>query len=76
VLIDLGFKIIEILNEDIEEITTICWNILIALIKRGELTLAHIGYSKTQKEQSFIQKNEEFIKHKHEVSLTYQQLII
>ncbi len=51
VLIDLGYKLIEIINESIEEVAPTCWSLLNALLRRGEFTLAHMGYSKSQKEE-------------------------
>lgn len=74
VLIDLGFKILEFMDEDREDIANDCWLLLSTLIKRGELTLAMIGYSKSQQESA---KNEpsSFLKRKHKISLKYQQLM-
>ena len=43
-LIELGFRTRSMLNEDNDIISSTCWDLLIALIKRGELTLAFMGY--------------------------------
>lgn len=43
-MIELGFRTRSILNEDNELIAPNCWELLIPLMKRGELTLAFMGY--------------------------------
>lgn len=43
-LIELGIRVRHILDEDNEAISPYCWELLVALIKRGELTLAYMGY--------------------------------
>lgn len=47
-LIELGFRTRSILNEDNEIIAPHCWELLIALMKRGELTLAFMGYKENE----------------------------
>ena len=42
--IDLGHKIMGYLEEEDVTINESCWQILIALIRRGEFLLAHIGF--------------------------------
>ena len=45
-LIDFAFKVLQFLHEDIADLNELCWQILTAIIKRGEFKLSHMGYSK------------------------------
>lgn len=49
ILIDLGHKTLNYLEEEDVMINELCWQILIALIRRGEFLLAHIGFDSNEK---------------------------
>ena len=49
IFIDLGHKILSYLEEEDVLINELCWQILIALVKRGEFLLAHIGFDQEEK---------------------------
>lgn len=75
-LIELGFRTRSILNEDNEAITPLCWELLILLMKRGELTLSFMGYKDSEIEDCLAGKESEFLKRKKEVAMSFHTLMI
>lgn len=63
-LIELGKRIKALINEDKEQIAPNCWDLLITLIKRGELNLSNMGFSQEHIDQNQAGKANEFIKRK------------
>ena len=49
IFIELGLKTVSYLEEEDVLINELCWQILIALIRRGEFLLAHIGFDQKEK---------------------------
>lgn len=48
-LVDVGFKLAECLEEDDTSLHDICWKCLMAVMKRGELTLRYLGFTENEK---------------------------
>lgn len=44
-LLEVAFKTKAYISENIDEISSVCFALLSALIKRGELSLAHLGFN-------------------------------
>jgi hypothetical protein len=44
-LLEVAFKTKSYINENIEEISSACFALLSAMMKRGELSLAHLGFN-------------------------------
>jgi len=48
-LIFFAFKVIAYIKEDIAYLKEICWQILIAIMRRGEFKLAHMEFNEEEK---------------------------
>lgn len=75
-LIELGFRTRSLLNEDNEAIAPYCWEVLIALMRRGELALAFMGFKDAEIDDCLAGRESEFLKRKKEVSMSYHALMI
>jgi hypothetical protein len=48
-LIFFAFKVISYIREDIAYLKEICWQILIAILRRGEFKLSHMEFNEGEK---------------------------
>lgn len=78
-LINFAFNILTYIHEDIAALNDICWNILAAILQRGEFKLTHMAFSSHEKLQlrtdatssNTASSNTESMRHKSETSLKY-----
>ena len=56
-LINFAFNILSYIHEDIMDLNNICWNILTAILRRGEFKLSHMCFSKEFKDELLNNKN-------------------
>ena len=73
--ISLGFKIINYLEEEDSLINELCWQILIALIRRGEFLLAHIGFDQHERDKIQKKKLDKQLENRIEIALTYFEFL-
>ena len=75
-LLNIGFKMLERLEGD-ESLTLneFCWNTLIALIRRGELSLLQTGFSEEEKTDIQNNKASSHLKGKFDFSINYQEFL-
>lgn len=74
-LIDLGHQLIEYAHEDFADLNDTCWQVLIALLKRGEFKLEFMGFDKKQKEAIALGEIDSELKMKVEVGIKYTELL-
>lgn len=75
-MIDVGFKTIAYIKQRIhQEVEELCWQILLLLLKRGELQLINIGFSKAQKNKILNNTVDEVVKAKIDIAIQYLELM-
>lgn len=75
-LIEISKRVRSLLDEDIEWIAPNCWLLLIALMRRGEFSLANIGFKQSEIESILTGKPSDFVQSKKEVALSYYILLV
>ena len=73
-MLEIAFKAKAYINENIDEISSTCFALLNALMKRGELSLAHLGFNLSQASSQDLSPNS-FKNKKVYIALKYQELL-
>jgi hypothetical protein len=73
--LEVAFKTKTYINENIDEISSACFVLLSAMMKRGELSLAHLGFNVEKMSWSHDLSPNSFKNKKVYIALMYQELL-
>ena len=74
-LIYFATKVVSYIREDIAYLQEMCWQILIAILRRGEFNLSHMGFNNDEKQMLTNNVKNNHIKFKNEISIKYIELL-